>query len=169
MSDLKTYIQNVPDFPQPGVMFRDIAPLLREHFSKAVEAMADLYTEEEWKKIDYVAGIESRGFILAAGIAALKRKGVVIIRKPGKLPGKTAKVSYGLEYGRDALEMHYGKGSVLIVDDVLATGGTLKAAADLATETQHQVMGFALLLDLKYLNNFSWNGIKPRCVLTYES
>ena len=166
-NSLKDYVKDIPDFPKPGIMFRDISPLLREHFSVTIHQMAALYTDAQWQKIDLLGGIESRGFILAAGLALLKQKGFVKIRKSGKLPGKVFAQRYGLEYGQDALEMQPGSGRMLVVDDVLATGGTLKAGADLAKESGHDVMGFACLINLSYLNEFSWNGITPRWLIEY--
>ncbi len=166
---LKSIIRDVPDFPKHGINFKDITPVLRENFELAVEEMDKLLTSKEWDTIDALAGIESRGFIFGAALALHKKKGFIIIRKPGKLPGRTARMSYGLEYGRDSLEMQYGTGNILIVDDVLATGGTMQAAANLAVQTGHKVEGFITLIDLKYLNHFEWNGIKPRSVITYES
>lgn len=165
--DYKSFITDVPDFPKPGILFRDISPLLRLHYREVITDMAALFSEKEWSEVDYVAGIESRGFILAAGLAFHKQKGFVKLRKPGKLPGDTHKVSYGLEYGTDALEMQRGAGRVLLVDDVLATGGTLQAAADLTEATGHTVKGFLLLVNLSHLNQFSWHGTKPRCLIEY--
>lgn len=165
--DYKSFVTDVPDFPKPGILFRDISPLLRTHYRETIIGMAELFNDKEWSEIDYVAGIESRGFILAAGLAFHKQKGFVKLRKPGKLPGDTHKVAYGLEYGTDALEMQRGEGRILLVDDVLATGGTLQAAADLTKATGHDVKGFALLVNLSHLNNFSWEGQKPRCLISY--
>lgn len=165
--DYKQFITDVPDFPKPGILFRDISPLLRHHYRRVISDMAALLSEKEWAEIDYIVGVESRGFILAAGLAYHTGKGFVKVRKPGKLPGKTEKVSYGLEYGTDSLEMQHGKGRVLLVDDVLATGGTLAAAADLAAATGHDVKGFLLLVNLTFLNSFEWKGIKPRCLIDY--
>lgn len=166
--DIRTHVHDVPNFPKKGILFRDISPLLREHFAETISQMAELFSTSEWEKIDVIGGVESRGFILAAGLAAIKGKGFVKIRKAGKLPGRLVKRSYGLEYGEDALEMQYGTGRMLIVDDVLATGGTLSAAAELAQESGHEVFGFACLINLKYLNNFSWNGLTPRTLIDYE-
>jgi adenine phosphoribosyltransferase len=167
--DLRSYITDVQNFPKPGILFRDISPLLREHFSEAILQMAALYTDAEWDAIDVIGGVESRGFILAAGLAVVKGKGFVKIRKAGKLPGVVAKRSYGLEYGEDAFEMQYGRGRMLIVDDVLATGGTLEAAAELAQKTGHTVQGLACLINLTFLNTFTWQGMAPRCVIDYAA
>jgi adenine phosphoribosyltransferase len=166
--NLREYVSDVPNFPKPGVMFRDISPLLRSHFSDAVAQLAALYTNEEWAQIDYLAGIEARGFLMAAGMAVLKNKGLVTVRKQGKLPGRVLAQSYGLEYRTDILEMQYGQGCVLVVDDVLATGGTLAAAADLVQKTGHTVVGFACLINLRYLNQFTWQGITPRTLIDYD-
>jgi adenine phosphoribosyltransferase len=167
-NNLRHFVRDVPDFPQKGIMFRDISPLLREHFALTIDRTAALFTPEEWDNIDIIGGVESRGFIIAAGLAAIKHKGFVKIRKAGKLPGPVVKREYGLEYGQDALEMQFGTGKMLIVDDVLATGGTLAAAAELAKDSGHEVVGFACLINLKYLNNFSWNGIATRTLIDYE-
>lgn len=167
--DLRAYISNIPDFPKKGIVFRDFSPLLREHFSTCLAQMIVLYSKQEWSDIDVIGGIESRGFILGAGIAALKGKGFVKIRKSGKLPGDVVKCSYGLEYGEDALEMQYGKGRMLIVDDVLATGGTLDAAAQLATESGHQLAGFLCLINLRYLNDFSYEAMQARAPIYYDN
>jgi adenine phosphoribosyltransferase len=167
--DLARYIRNVPDFPQNGVMFRDISPLLREHFSLTIREMASLWSPTQWSKVDVIGGVESRGFILAAGLAAIMDKGFVKIRKKGKLPAPVVQRAYGLEYGEDALEMQYGSGRMLIIDDVLATGGTLAAAADLAQESGHEVLGFMCLIDLQYLNDFSWQGLRVDSLIHYQS
>jgi adenine phosphoribosyltransferase len=166
---IRDYVRDVPDFPKPGIVFRDISPLLRQHFSETISQMAAMLSAAEWKQIDLIGGIESRGFILAAGLAAVQGKGFVKIRKPGKLPGPVVKRRYGLEYGEDALEMQYGSGRMLIVDDVLATGGTLAAAAELASESGHHVCGFGCLINLSYLNHFSWRGLMPRTLITYAA
>jgi len=166
---LQAYVRDVPDFPKPGIMFRDISPLLRDHFGETITEMGRLFSTQEWSDIDLIGGIESRGFILAAGLAAVHHKGFVKIRKKGKLPGPVAMRHYGLEYGEDALEMQYGSGRMLIIDDVLATGGTLAAAAELARESGHTVCGFACLIDLIYLNHFSWQGFVPRTLIQYEA
>lgn len=165
--NLRGYIDDIADFPKPGIVFRDISPLLRQYFAETIRQMGNLLTPAEWETVDIIGGIESRGFILAAGLAATQNKGFVKIRKAGKLPGRVASKTYGLEYGEDALEMHYGSGRMLIVDDVLATGGTLAAAASLAKATGHDIAGFLCLINLTFLNDFSWDGMKARCLIDY--
>ena len=134
MHPLARLIVDVPDFPKPGILFRDITPLLRSHFTETVEALDELWNDAEWSGIDAVAGIESRGFILAAALAAQRCKGFVPVRKKGKLPPPVVDREYNLEYGSGVLEMQRGEGRLLLVDDVLATGGTLAASAALAVD-----------------------------------
>src|SRR5512145_3322195 len=105
MSDIKRYIRDVPDFPKPGILFRDIAPLLRLHFDEAIGALSALLDRHEWDRVDAIAGIESRGFILASALASHHQKGFVPIRKQGKLPPPVVSVPYSLEYGSGVLEM----------------------------------------------------------------
>src|ERR1700731_5479689 len=131
MFELKQAIADVADFPRPGILFRDISPLLRDHFGATVQALDELLTEAEWNEIDALAGIESRGFILGAALAIRRGKGFVLVRKQGKLPPPVVDVAYALEYGSGVLEMQRGQGRVLLIDDVLGTGGTVSAAADL--------------------------------------
>src|SRR5580698_1083074 len=149
MPDLKQYIADVPDFPRPGVLFRDITPLLREHFDATVQALDDLLTADEWKSIDALAGIESRGFILGAALATHRSKGFVLVRKQGKLPPPVVDIAYDLEYGSGVLEMQRGTGRVLLIDDVLASGGTMTASAQLCERAGYEVKGLAALIDLK--------------------
>ena len=147
-------IRDVPDFPKPGIMFKDITPLLLDpgRFRRALELMAAPFGGS---KVQRVVSIESRGFLLGAPIALLLDAGLVPIRKPGKLPAARSRVEYTLEYGTDALEMHrdaVGQGDrVLIVDDVLATGGTAEAAAKLVRAHGAQVVGFTFLIELDFL------------------
>jgi len=149
--NLKDYIRNIPDFPKPGILFRDITTLLKDKlaFKKAVDALAKKYKN---KKIDIVVAVEARGFILGGVIAEKLGAGFVPVRKRGKLPWKTNSVTYDLEYGTDTLEMHHDAinagDKVLIVDDLLATGGTVKAVTDLVKQLQGKIMGIAFLIEL---------------------
>src|SRR5690606_37962349 len=118
VNELKQHIADVPDFPRPGILFRDIGPLLRQHFTRTVDAMDALFTQGEWQHIEMIGGIESRGFMLAGALAERRRKGFVAIRKRGKLPPPVHIAAYSLEYGEDHLEVQPGQGRVLIVDDV---------------------------------------------------
>lgn len=166
---IKDFVNDIQDFPKPGVVFKDINPLLKHQFSETLEEMSSLLSPHNWNNIDSIAGVESRGFILASGLASKMKKGVLPIRKPGKLPGEIHRISYDLEYGKSTLEMNYGSGNILIVDDVLATGGTLKAACELSLKTNHWICGIIVLINLKYLNTFSWNGITPKSLIDYEN
>ncbi len=149
--DLKQHIRHVPDFPKAGILFYDITTLLRdpEGFRMTIDMIATPY---EGQGIDAVIGIESRGFILGAAVAQRIGAGFIPIRKPGKLPAKALKESYDLEYGKDALEIHMDaveKGQrVLIVDDVLATGGTAAAAVQLVRKLGGELHGLAFLIEL---------------------
>ena len=154
VQEISQAIRDVPDFPRPGIMFKDITPLLLDpaRFRRALELMAAPFGGS---KVRRVVSIESRGFLLGSPIALLLDAGLVPIRKPGKLPGARGRVEYALEYGTDALEMHrdaVGQGDrVLIVDDVLATGGTAEAAAKLVRAHGAQVVGFTFLIELDFL------------------
>lgn len=167
MSDLKQYIRNVPDFPSRGILFRDIAPLLRDHFDAAINVMEGLLDAHEWQELDAVAGIESRGFILGAALAARRGKGFVLVRKKGKLPPPVVDLSYSLEYGTGTLEMQRGNGRLLLVDDVLATGGTLSAAADLCERAGYQIKSLAVLIDLHIVANYRWRTMPARASINY--
>src|SRR5579859_5789123 len=156
MSDLKNAIRDVPDFPKPGILFRDIAPLLRDRFEDTLRALDALLTDEEWNGIDALAGVESRGFILGAALAARRGKGFVLVRKQGKLPPPVVDVAYELEYGTGVLEMQRGRGRVMLIDDVLATGGTMTAAADLCQRAGYHVKALVTLIDLNIVVNYSW-------------
>ncbi len=167
MTSLQDYIRDIPDFPQPGVLFRDISPLLRDRFDLALSAMSALLTREEWNSIDAIAGIEARGFILAAGLASHHRKGFVPIRKEGKLPPPVIRASYQLEYGSSSLEVRRDHGRLLIVDVVLATGGTMRAAADLSIQAGYQVSALIALIDLRLAPAFEWQGMRVRSAVEY--
>jgi adenine phosphoribosyltransferase len=152
--DLKQHIRHVPDFPKAGILFYDITTLLRdpEGFRMTVDMLSTPYEDQD---IDAVVGIESRGFILGAAVAQRIGAGFVPIRKPGKLPAKALKETYDLEYGKDALEIHEDaveRGQrILIVDDVLATGGTASAAAELVRKLGGELHGMAFLIELLFL------------------
>ncbi len=158
MDHLKAKIREIPDFPKPGILFYDITTLLcdAKGFRDTVDALAAPYMGED---IDQVIGIESRGFILGAAVANALGCGFVPIRKPGKLPSKTHQESYHLEYGTDALEIHQDacgdQQRILIVDDVLATGGTARAAIDLARKAGGKIIGAAFLIELDFLDGRS--------------
>jgi adenine phosphoribosyltransferase len=167
MPDLKKAVRDVPDFPRPGILFRDIAPLLRDHFDVTISALDALLTDEEWDEVDALAGIESRGFILGAALAVHRRKGFVLVRKQGKLPPPVVDVAYDLEYGSGVLEMQRGNGRVVLVDDVLATGGTMTAAADLCERAGYQLKALAALIDLKIIQDYSWRNLRLRASIQY--
>lgn len=166
MHPFESHIRNVPDFPKAGIMFKDITPLLQERFPEVIEAMSHGI---DWSQVDYVVGIESRGFILGAAMAQLKGKGFIPMRKKGKLPPPVIAETYALEYGTDTLEMikEEKPGRVILVDDVLATGGTLRAAMNLCEKNQLTVHGMALLINLTFLNKFKEEGLPVVSVLNY--
>lgn len=166
MSRLKEWVTEVPDFPKPGILFRDIAPLLRHHFDATVSEL-DALVGDLWTEVDAVAGIESRGFILGAALAVRQGKGFIPIRKQGKLPPPVVDVAYALEYSTGVLEMQHGAGRVLLVDDVLATGGTLRGAADLCVAAGFSVVGMAVLIDLRLGPDFVWRSLPARSVIHY--
>ena len=167
MPDLKQAIRDVPDFPRAGVLFRDIAPLLRDHFEATVDALDALLSAQEWREVDVLAGIESRGFILGAALAHRRQKGFVLVRKQGKLPPPVVDVAYDLEYGSGILEMQEGRGRVVLVDDVLATGGTMSAAADLCDRAGYELKSLLALIDLRIVPDFSWRDLRLRASIIY--
>jgi adenine phosphoribosyltransferase len=154
VEDLKAKIRDVPDFPEPGIVFKDIMPLLADPPSlrEAVELLA---AWAEPRKPDVILGAEARGFILGAAMAYKLGCGFVAARRPGKLPWKTVSASYALEYGENALELHadaIAEGArVLVHDDVLATGGTAKAICDLATQLGGEIVGVEFVIELEFL------------------
>lgn len=166
-TQLKSLIVDVPDFPRAGILFRDVMPLLRDHFAVTLAALDGLIEAQTWAGIDYVAGVESRGFILAAGLASKHGKGFIPVRKQGKLPPPVVDSDYALEYGSGTLEMQLGHGRVLLVDDVLATGGTLTGAAELCCTAGYEVLDLLVLLDIGIAPGFSWRERTPKILLDY--
>ena len=152
--DLKDYIRDIPDFPEPGILFRDITPLLRdaEAFAEAINRL-----EENYRDLDFetIVAVESRGFVFGAPLAYKMGKGFVPVRKAGKLPGATHSAEYSLEYGTNEMEIHVGDISqgerVLILDDLLATGGTLEATIELVEVSGGAVAGIGLVIELSGL------------------
>ncbi|OAA31173.1 adenine phosphoribosyltransferase [Kosmotoga arenicorallina S304] len=152
--DLKHFIRDIPDFPKPGIIFKDVTPLLRdpEAFKESIELLKNAASFWDF---DLIVAPEARGFIFAAPLALEMGKGFIPIRKPGKLPYKVISKSYSLEYGEAALEMHKDaiveRNKVLILDDVLATGGTIKAIAEMIEEAGGEVAGILTLIELSFL------------------
>ncbi len=148
---LESYVRNIPDFPKPGILFRDITTLLKDKsaFKEAVSLISRKYKD---KKVDYVVAVEARGFILGGAVAAKIGAGFIPVRKKGKLPWKTRSVTYELEYGTDTLELHEDAvkegDRVLVIDDLLATGGTVKAVCDLLNQFKCRVAGIAFVIEL---------------------
>jgi adenine phosphoribosyltransferase len=169
--DLESHIRDIPDFPKPGIMFKDITPLLGDPaaFDASITQLAAPYRDGG---VDAVVGIESRGFIFGAAVARELGVGFVPIRKPGKLPADTISVSYALEYGEDTVEIHRDavkKGQrVLLLDDVLATGGTMAAACELVEKAGAEIAGIAFLVELSFLEGKGkLDGYDIFSVLTY--
>ena len=159
--NLKDRIKDYPNFPKKGILFRDFSPILKD--PSALSFIADEISRYfHPKDIDLFAGIESRGFILACVLASKYNKGMIMVRKAGKLPGKTTKLSYSIEYGKDIIEIQKDiikEGQrILICDDLLATGGTAKAAAKLIEKVGGKISGFAFIIELTELNGIK--GIK---------
>jgi adenine phosphoribosyltransferase len=155
LEDLKATIREIPDWPKKGILFYDVTTLLKKPrcFEQTVDALTDPYRD---KQVDMVLGIEARGFIFAPPVAYALKAGFVPVRKPGKLPAATFKASYELEYGTDCLEIHQDAiqpgQRILIVDDLIATGGTAKAVAELAEKMGAIVVGLAFVVELTFLH-----------------
>ena len=151
-SEAAQLIREIPDYPKPGILFRDITPLLADSqaFAATVSLMAELAPE-----VEYIAGAEARGFIFASALAIRKEVGFIPLRKPGKLPGQVLSIEYGLEYGQDSLHVHTGLmregASVLFIDDVLATGGTASAGISLLKKCGAEVASALFLLEIEGL------------------
>jgi adenine phosphoribosyltransferase len=171
MEDLRRLIRDVPDFPEPGIVFKDITPLLADPaaFDRAVGLLAAPWSDTG---VTHVIGVESRGFIVATPVAARLGAGFIPVRKPGKLPYRTATREYELEYGTDAVEIHtdaVGEGDrVLVLDDVIATGGTGEATVELARGLGADVVGFGVLIELAFLDGRSKIPVPFESVIVYE-
>ena len=154
ITDLKKHIRDIPNFPQEGIIFKDISTLLKnkDAFKKSIDTLARNFKKQ---RIEYVIGVEARGFIFGSALAYKLGAGFVPVRKKGKLPHKTRSVTYQLEYGTDTLEIHEDafkpNARVLIVDDLLATGGTVKAVIDLIKAQKANIVGIAFVVELKFL------------------
>jgi adenine phosphoribosyltransferase len=173
MTDLKSLIREIPDYPKPGILFYDLTTLLQDGkgFHALVEQLCDHYSGQ---KVDIVAGIEARGFIFAPALAFRLGAGFVPVRKPKKLPWKTASVTYQLEYGSDQLEIHQDavkKGQrVLLCDDLLATGGTAAAAIELVRQSGGEIVGAAFAVELNFLEGRKkLPGVDVFSLLKYDS
>jgi adenine phosphoribosyltransferase len=173
MDALKKLIREVPDFPKPGINFYDITTLLKDPngLKLTIDALTDEYSSQ---KIDTVIGVESRVFIFGAPLVYQLGAGFVPVRKPKKLPAETVSVSYELEYGSDTLEIHkdaVGEGQkVLIVDDLLATGGTARAVVDLVQKLGGNIIGLSFIVELNFLNGREkFNGFDVRSLISYDS
>ncbi|RII25156.1 MAG: adenine phosphoribosyltransferase [Geobacter sp.] len=155
MEELKNIIRDIPDFPKKGIIFKDITTLLADakSFQRMVDSIANRYVGQ---RIDKVVGVEARGFIIGAALAYKLNAGIVLVRKPGKLPAETFKKSYDLEYGTDTLEMHKDaitKGErILIADDLLATGGTMGAVVDMVNSMGGEIVECCFMAELEFLN-----------------
>jgi len=166
MSYYKEHIESIQDFPKEGILYRDIQPLLENHtvFMDAVKDMGRLVRETlDYKHVKYWVGIESRGFIFASALSMIYGGGVKLIRKSGKLPNKNLKrVNYSLEYGIDTIEMKSGSGSVVLVDDIYATGGTMKASEELSKICGYDVIDKLCLLDIGIVKDHD-----IKCLINY--
>ena len=153
MIDLRMRVRDIPDFPKPGIVFKDITPLLADR--EAFRATIDRFVDRFRGHVDTVLGIESRGFLIGAAVAYGLGTGVALVRKPGKLPSQTYAARYELEYGSDSLEIHHdafaGHRRVLVIDDLLATGGTASAAVELAERCGGEVVACAFVIELAFL------------------
>jgi len=155
IDELKRRIRDIPDFPKAGILFRDITPLLSDGraFQQAIDCIGERYLE---RRVDIVVGVEARGFIMGSALAYKLGAGNVLIRKQGKLPYKTNRTTYALEYGTDTLEIHQDAikpgQRVVVADDLLATGGTISAAADLVRQLGGEIVELAFLIELTVLN-----------------
>jgi adenine phosphoribosyltransferase len=172
MVNLEDFIRDVPDFPKKGILFKDITPLVGD--PRALKEAADRMAEPfRGRGVEYVAGVESRGFIFGALLADRLDAGFVPVRKPGKLPWKTIRKDYELEYGRAAVEVHTDAirpgAKVLVADDLLATGGTVAAACDLVRQLKGEIVGVTFVVELGFLNGREkLKGLDVHSLIRYE-
>lgn len=159
------HIRQVENFPQKGILFQDLTPVFA-HSEAFEDLIKDLLKIVDLQSIECFAGIESRGFILASAMAAKTKKGLILLRKAGKLPPPLFQESYELEYGRATLEMNPGSGRICLVDDVLATGGTIQAAIRLSQRAGYEVKDVCFVMNLRGLNKFSFNGQEPKALIS---
>jgi adenine phosphoribosyltransferase len=170
--DLKQHIRAIPDFPKPGILFYDISTLLAHPpaWRATVETLAEMLQPHE---PDLLIGIESRGFLIAAPLAYALNRGFAMVRKQGKLPGRTVPFSYALEYGNDTIEMQEDAITpgqrIVVVDDLLATGGTMQAAVNLARQRGGDVVGAACIIELAFLNGRSRLDVPFASMVVYDS
>lgn len=164
MSEWKNHLRVVPDFPSKGIYFQDLSPIFSQKklFSSLIEELLELFMIDE---IDAFAGIESRGFILASALATKAQKGLVLLRKKGKLPPPVFQESYQLEYGEATLEIQPGKGKMILIDDVLATGGTVSAGIKLCEQAGYQICDVGFVLNISSLNKFRFNDRSPKALI----
>ncbi len=169
--DLKQHIRSIPDFPKPGILFRDISTLLRDADAWQV-TMGRLSRAVSPARPDLLAGVESRGFLLAAPLASKLGCGFIMLRKPGKLPGPTVSLRYALEYGEDCLQIQQDAVSpgqrVVVVDDLLATGGTMAAAISLLQKVGAEVSAAAVIIELGFLQGRSKIGVPVTALVRYD-
>jgi adenine phosphoribosyltransferase len=172
VENLSALVRDIPDFPEPGIVFKDITPVLADPaaFKTLIEALAGPFRDSGVTKI---AGIEARGFTLATPVAGLLEAGFIPIRKPGKLPYETVREDYALEYGTDSLEIHTDAARpgerILIVDDVIATGGTAAAAIKLLRKIGADVVGISVFIELAFLNGAQMlDGVPLNALITYD-
>lgn len=170
---IKSKIREIPDWPKKGVNFKDITPLIEDNlaFGKIIDALAKPYLN---KRIDKVVGVDARGFIIAAALAYKLKSGVAIVRKKGKLPSRKISKRYALEYGSNTIEMHkdtiLAGEKVLLVDDLLATGGTMRATIDLVEKLKGKIVGVDFLIELSFLNGRKkLKGYKIRSLAKYDA
>ena len=168
INELRALVRDVADFPQPGIIFRDLSPVFKQAFPQLIAAMCHSVSQELWPQIDYIAGIDARGFVIAGAMAKYHDKGLVMIRKAGKLPQPVLQKAYALEYGEAVLEVQNGSGRVLLVDDVLATGNTLRTALTLTEQAGYQVLATRTCIGLPAIDEHFNNDPDHLSLIEYD-